>query len=823
MAILKGFPPSNTISPSVRITEKDYTYLPTAAGVAFNNAGLVGFASKGPFNVPTALTNLAGVRRTFGNPHPTSTTPPWMLYAAEQILKTANIVYLSRVGVTDVVDQYVATTASVDIYPSGDLIKVVGSPTAPIAFPLVNTQSYYFRWSLNGVESIKTLVLLPYTLGAINKASGYASIQEIVDNLNDQLDSTVDGIQFYVSGSNAALKTTWAYGPSAKIELLGVSNSLVGGTNNISSEPFNNILGLGNSMTQAQYTGKTYGYPSTTLVPTPTSWDFSSFAASEMYLEVVLSGTDNDTIDYQVQQVDLVGLTTGESALGVVNQINLKKKFGGASGEVVPGGFTAVVGNDGSGNIIVLKSTCYGKNIRINVKNDNGMALALGLYYTDSSGNKVYTIQTGTSPEGVSTSTGYDWGVITGPTTGSTTATFTVTADSAGVEGNETAVVVKNYDGGTFSISVYNMGDQVEVFGNLTMDSTSRYYVANYVNALSDYIRIVDKGTQSPPADSPNTGMILTGGSDGVPVDSDDQAALIIGNPVANSGLYAYAEPEQIDIGLIAAPGFSSTDVVLKLIDVAENYRQDCLVIIDPPSGFTPKEITAWQNGGSPLNSDKFDSDFAALYWPWVKIRDTYNQIDMWVPPSGSVIATMINSDNIGSPWLAPAGLTRGQVPGIFDVQYKPNLEERDSMYGARNAINPIILFPDVGQYVIWGQKTLQRVPSALDRVNVRRMMFYIEKSIKLDSRFLIFEPNTDAVRSTFISLARNVLASVQQASGIYDFFIQCDETLNTPDVIDRNELRARIGVQPTRAIEFIFIEFSLHRTGSFTQNTESV
>lgn len=144
-------------------------------------------------------------------------------------------------------------------------------------------------------------------------------------------------------------------------------------------------------------------------------------------------------------------------------------------------------------------------------------------------------------------------------------------------------------------------------------------------------------------------------------------------------------------------------------------------------------------------------------------------------------------------------------------------------MYGFQNAINPIISFPDVGDFVIWGQKTLQRRPSALDRVNVRRMMFFIEKQIRLQARNLIFEPNTPEVRDRFVSLARVVLDGVQTNQGIYAYFVKCDAELNTPDVIDRNELRARIGVQPTRAIEFVFIEFSLHRTGSFTENTEVI
>jgi phage tail sheath protein FI len=234
------------------------------------------------------------------------------------------------------------------------------------------------------------------------------------------------------------------------------------------------------------------------------------------------------------------------------------------------------------------------------------------------------------------------------------------------------------------------------------------------------------------------------------------------------------------------------------------------------------KEVVAWQNGTHPLNNTRFDSDFGALYWPWVKIYDSYNKVDVWCPPSGSVMAVIARSDFLGAPWFAPAGLTRGLVPNITDVYNRPTLEERDTMYGNRNCVNPIVKFADTDGFVVFGQKTLQRLPTALDRVNVRRLMFYIEKAIRTSSRGLLFDPNDAIFRQKFINLATNILNNVKVGRGINDFRIQADEELNTPDVIDRNEFRARIGVQPTRAAEFIFIEFSIHRTGSFATGTEA-
>ena len=147
---------------------------------------------------------------------------------------------------------------------------------------------------------------------------------------------------------------------------------------------------------------------------------------------------------------------------------------------------------------------------------------------------------------------------------------------------------------------------------------------------------------------------------------------------------------------------------------------------------------------------------------------------------------------------------------------FRSTLEERDLMYGNRNCVNPIVQFADVQGFVVFGQKTLQRTPTALDRVNVRRLMFYIEKAVRTASRGLLFDPNDEIFRNRFVTLAKNILLQVQVGRGLYDFIIKADTELNTPDVIDRNEFRARIGVQPTRAAEFMFIEFSIHRTGSF-------
>ncbi len=806
MATLKGFPPSNTISPSVKFTEKDLTFLTTEPSP--NDIGLVGFASKGPINTPTKVTDLTGLSRIFGNPRLNQSYQPYMLYAAQTALQTANSVYIVRVADTDPLSPTSAKTASYSVLSAGNVIDVLGTQTIANG---KNTNDLFFTWSLNGIKSSRILTLVKYTDGPttpVNVVANGWTAAAIVTELNSQIDADLDGIQFYESGGNVGIKTTWAYGPTAKLEILSIQNPLIGGpvtfTDNVAGVA-SNMLGLGTGMAVASQEGTAVKYGAGAAG----TWDFTSL--TNMSLTLIASGYGNTAIDDVIQTVSLSSLNGNTYATTALLVTALQAAFTAANVQ----GLTISAGTT-SANAVKITGTVAGASCKFAITSASTVLTVFGFNSN---------INSGVSPSGASDDTApapTTYGVINGPITPSTSTSMTIYADSPGIEGNYTKVTVQNGDAGSFNIGVYVNGEQMEVFGNLTKNQNSYFYAPTYVNALSSYIRIVDnQSITSPPAPT-STGYSLSGGSDGVPTSPDDQDALIVGSYTAGSGLFAYSDPEQIDIDLLAVPGNSSTNVIINMFNLCQNYRQDCLAIVDPPSGLTPTEVQQWSNGMMPYQTERLNSDYGALYWPWVVIRDYYNKVDVTVPPSGAVLATIAYSDSISFPWYAPAGLTRGIVPGIKDVAAIPTGPERDAMYGNRNAINPIVIYPDpnITGFVIWGQKTLQRAVSALDRINVRRMLFYIEKQIRLLAKNILFEPNTEAVRTNFVSLCAGVLNNVKINNGIYDYFIKCDTELNTPDVIDRNELRARIGVQPTRAIEFIFIEFSLHRTGSFTEST---
>jgi len=807
MAILRGFPPSNTISPSVRITEKDLSFI--APEQSFHRAGLVGFASKGPINLPTVVSTNRQLHTIFGFPHP-DVGDPFLIYAAEQYLLVANELFIVRVADVDAVSDEQATTAEVDVPAAGDLIQIVSKLAGPYTFPNDddNTPAWFFRWRLNGVLSSKTLVIL--------SSDAAVSAEDLAHELNLQLDFENDGIKFIVvdDGNDTfiGVQTVFAYGPDSEFEFVSVQNAIYGGD----PEDDGNPTGLATSMTQAVVSGELTMWPDDASLQDAGQYDLTDYASTNLNLQIVVDGTDNVLIDNVVQVIDLNDLTSEEKTISdIVIEINSQRVSEGGD---LPGGWVAADG--GTGNL-VFKTLHRGRDARIRIKPASTAELLFGLPTTTSKGAGDKDVCC-TDADVLARVTGAENADLAD-------ITFTVTADSPGIEGNQTQVkIVNDTRENHFVLEVYNNGVQVESWGNLTKDQSSRFYVETFIALVSDYIRVVDNtdigaGPLNSATAFPDSGVYtLSGGSDGIPSDPDKQDELLIGNPLGFTGIYTFSEPEQIDLDLIAVPGHPSTSVVTALLDLCQNVRMDCLAIIDPPFGLTVNEILSWQNGTHPLNLTRFDSDFGALYWPWVKIRDNFNRVDVWVPPSGSVMATIARSDYLSAPWFAPAGMNRGIVPAITDVYNRPTLEERDLMYGNRNCINPIVQFVDVEGFLIWGQKTLQRRPTALDRVNVRRLMFVCEKRIRQASRTLLFDPHDEIFRKRFVVIATNILREIQVGRGIHEFIIKADEELNTPDVIDRNEFRARIGIQPVRAAEFIFIEFSVHRTGSFGENADT-
>jgi phage tail sheath protein FI len=287
----------------------------------------------------------------------------------------------------------------------------------------------------------------------------------------------------------------------------------------------------------------------------------------------------------------------------------------------------------------------------------------------------------------------------------------------------------------------------------------------------------------------------------------DLSSASASGSVSYKRAINAVSNPDEYDINLLALPGVIHeyhSSVTNHAIDKVED-RADCFFILDGSRyGRTIQ--------GAIDDVKTLDTNYVATYYPWVKILDENKNKPTWVPPSVILPGVYSNNDRIGQEWFAPAGLNRGGLTDVLEAQTRLTNLERDDLYD--NRINPIATFPGQG-VVVFGQKTLQGKPSALDRINVRRLLINLRKFIASSSRFLVFEQNTTALRNRFLNIVNPYLEEVQANSGLTAFRVVMDDSNNTPDVVDRNQLVGQIFIQPTRTAEFIVLDFVVQPTGA--------
>lgn len=269
------------------------------------------------------------------------------------------------------------------------------------------------------------------------------------------------------------------------------------------------------------------------------------------------------------------------------------------------------------------------------------------------------------------------------------------------------------------------------------------------------------------------------------------------------------ANQDEYDINLLVTPGLldditAHATQITTALNMVQN-RGDAFYVIDPVQyGSTITSATQ--------EADDRDTSYAAMYWPWIQIPDPDLGRNVWVPASTLIPGIYAFNDRVSAEWFAPAGLNRGGIDIAIQAERKLTQNNRDTLYDAN--VNPIATFPGSG-VVVYGQKTLQKKSSALDRINVRRLLIAAKKFVASTSRFLVFENNTAATRNRFLSIVNPYFESVQQRQGLYAFKVIMDETNNTPDVVDRNELRGAIYLQPAKTAEFIIVDFIVQPTGA--------
>lgn len=329
--------------------------------------------------------------------------------------------------------------------------------------------------------------------------------------------------------------------------------------------------------------------------------------------------------------------------------------------------------------------------------------------------------------------------------------------------------------------------------------------------------------------------MPLVGGFDGLDITKRDPFAnsILNVNGATEFNSYAYnsvkvavesiSDPEVVEMNLATMPGVNNTTLNNQLIEKCE-LRGDSLAIVDLLGDYDPEGATAEDK--KPDIDQVIDqtipnysnSSYGCAFFPWVLIRDTISNARVWVPSSVVALGTFASSEKKTELWFAPAGFNRGGLTDgaaglpVLQTAMRLTSKDRDALY--EKNINPIASFPAEG-IVIFGQKTLQVTPSALDRINVRRLMIYLKKEISRMAATVLFDPNIKVTWKRFTDQAVPFLASVQSRFGLSDYRVILDETTTTPDLVDRNIVYAKILLKPTRAIEFIALDFVITNTGA--------
>ena len=377
------------------------------------------------------------------------------------------------------------------------------------------------------------------------------------------------------------------------------------------------------------------------------------------------------------------------------------------------------------------------------------------------------------------------------------------------------------------------LGDQT--FTVLTDSTTQLPYLqvtGSYPN-VSKYVRVKSVDAKTPDYFD-NNGNAKSQYTASLPILGSGSFTGAIGNIVGKSGNLYYETISNTDIqgltgndysqslkllankdeykyNVLVAPGliknstFANHGTSVNLVINNAANRGDYIAVVDV-AGYGANVSTVTNAASS------VDSSFAATYWPWLQTVDPDTGEFVWVPASTMIPAVYAFNDSVSEPWFAPAGLNRGALSNVVRAERKLNNTDRDTLYLSN--VNPIVTFPNTG-VVVYGQKTLQKKASALDRVNVRRLLIALKEYISNISQFLVFEQNTISTRNQFLSQVNPYLESVQQRQGLYAFKVVMDDSNNTPDVIDRNQLVGQIYLQPTKTAEFIILDFNVLPTGA--------
>jgi phage tail sheath protein FI len=691
---------ANFVSPGVYVLEKDISDYPVSINPSV--VGLVGFANKGPENIPTLITSQERLIQTFGEP--SEGIYGQGLEGALEILEATNSVYFVR---------------AVDDDTKADASATVGIGSAP-AFTLsandfgVNNP-LYLKIQVTDDQGIAQFAS-PRTF-AIPASTASDQAYALSQVLGGGLRSSK--VAFHFDPSD--LTTGWVVGSYA---------------------------GSGASLSVSAYSDSAYTALADAIIPLTAS---GAPRPADRCATLTTRGmsfikTGTGSISYQVESLYAgngynYGLKTDGSVSG--NTI-----------EILPAG---------------------GPTLSLQVNNNGAAAESFDISLIASGAFAEDVINTGE----VDAKSAY----------------IKANFFSEGVDFTATAIPAF-YD----TIQSIGCGEVVGTGGGSdgeTADAVTKTITDISQAAVDPRFAKMLQGTTS-----------MAGGDSGIPATSSERDAALIGNSSDKTGIYAL-DDDLLNISMAAVPGVYSTSVQNNLITLAESTQNFIAVVAPPYAVGGVQEAIDWSNGLSTYRNAAISSNYAAIYWPWVKVYDQFAQIDRWYDPSIFAIRQMCFTDEVAESWFAPAGYIRGRLTKPVDVEVAVNQGDRDTMYSGGNVVNPLVNFPQQG-LTIFGQRTAQRTASALDRVNVRRLMIIIRKILLASTRQFVFEPNDSTTWDRVVNVVQPLLDDIRRRRGITEFKVVCDETTNTPVRVDRNELWCKVLIKPTKAAEIVVFELNL-------------
>ena len=386
---------------------------------------------------------------------------------------------------------------------------------------------------------------------------------------------------------------------------------------------------------------------------------------------------------------------------------------------------------------------------------------------------------------------------------------------------DEVHVVVVDRDGkftGTKG-SIVETYPYVSVATNAKTPDGSSNFVLDVINSKSEYIRAADlpavfttetaenftASTNGTGTLSATTTTVLKDGASGTKIDETEYA----------NGFAQFSDVDTIQIDFLIAPGIPGTtphkSVVENLVTIATG-RKDCVVVASPPRDLVVNAAASSIVSNTVTWSDTLTgSSYLIVDNNYLKVYDKYNDQYVFIPAAASTAGVMAATDNTSASWFSPAGSRRGQYLGVTSIAHSPTKAERDTLY--KSGVNPIVNIPGQG-VVLFGDKTKLGRPSAFDRINVRRLFLTIERAVKSAAQNVMFEFNDEFTRAEFVNIVEPFLREIKGRRGITDFRVVCDETNNTPSVIDSNQFIATVFIKPARSINYVTLNFVAVRTG---------